>query len=80
MRHRPNLHIAQHSRAMEILMEGRRAVGVRFLRKDKIYDVYANREVLLSAGAISSPQILMLSGIGPADHLRYTLTLPRHRN
>ncbi len=48
-----------------------RAYGVKFKHQKEYLIARANREVILSAGAISSPQILMLSGIGPADHLRY---------
>ncbi len=46
------------------------ATGVQFEKQGKIYVVEATKEVVLSAGAISSPQILMLSGVGPADHLK----------
>ena len=51
-------------------MSGNRATGVRLrLKDDKIIEVKASKEVVLSAGSIASPQILMLSGIGPRDHL-----------
>lgn len=53
-----------------ILFEGRRAVGVEFSRGGRIETARAKREVIVSGGAINSPQILMLSGIGNADELR----------
>ncbi|MGB0119437.1 MAG: GMC oxidoreductase, partial [Solirubrobacterales bacterium] len=54
--------------------EGTRAIGVTYLsgRRRRTQTVTANREVVLSAGAIASPQLLMLSGVGPAGHLRET--------
>ena len=67
---RPNLTVLTRSRAEKILIADRRAVGAvvrRGLRKQRIA---ARREVIVSAGAFGSPQLLMLSGIGPADHLR----------
>ncbi len=63
---RPNLHVIRNSRAHRVILDGRRAVGVRH---DK-GEVRARREVILSAGAFQTPQLLMLSGIGPAEHLR----------
>jgi len=48
-----------------------RAYGVQFKHKKEYLIAKASREVILSAGAISSPQLLMLSGIGPAEHLQY---------
>ncbi len=56
--------------ANRVLMEGKRAVGVEIGRGDRAEIVKARKEVILAASAINSPKILMLSGIGPADHLR----------
>jgi choline dehydrogenase len=53
-----------------VLVEDDRAVGARYLRDSAEREVRAGCEVVLSGGAINSPQLLMLSGIGPADHLR----------
>ena len=50
-------------------LEGDRVVSVRFSRRGRSQSVRAHREVIVSAGAINSPQVLMLSGIGPADEL-----------
>ena len=58
------------AQATRLLLEGGRAVGVEFAQNGRTRKVYAEREVILSGGAINSPQLLMLSGIGPADHLR----------
>ena len=71
VRHRDNLHVAMHSHVTKIIIDAqsKRALGVQFQRQGKNYIVHARKEVLLSAGAISSAQILMLSGIGRADHL-----------
>lgn len=71
VRERSNLHIAMNSHVHRILIDSKnRAYGVLLQRKDKMYAIVARKEVVLSAGAIGSPQILMLSGIGPADHLK----------
>lgn len=69
-RRRPNLKIETGALVSHIVVEGRRATGVVFRRNGAETTVHANREVILSAGAINSPQILQLSGIGPAEHLR----------
>ncbi|XP_069180994.1 glucose dehydrogenase [FAD, quinone] isoform X2 [Procambarus clarkii] len=67
---RSNLHVVLNAHVTQILFnEKKRAVGVKFLHKGKVKSVHARREVILSAGAINSPQILMLSGVGPADQL-----------
>jgi len=71
LRQRPaNLRIETDCHATRVLFEGRRAGGVEYLRGDQPCLAHVNREVVLSAGAINSPVLLMQSGIGPADHLR----------
>jgi choline dehydrogenase len=67
---RPNLEVRSRAQATKLIVEGQRVVGVEYLRDGKIERVRAAREVLLSAGVIDSPRLLMLSGIGPADHLK----------
>jgi choline dehydrogenase len=69
-RSRPNLRIETEAQATRILMEGRRAVGVAFRQHGALRTLRANREVVLSAGALQSPQLLQLSGIGPSALLR----------
>ena len=66
---RPNLQVITGAHAMRVLMEGRRAVGVEYRLGGTLHRLQAQREVVLCAGAIQSPQILMLSGIGPAAQL-----------
>lgn len=67
---RSNLYVMKSTRADAILLDGTRAVGVRVTLKDgRSIDVKASKEVILSAGSIGSPQLLMLSGIGPKQHL-----------
>ena len=67
---RPNLAVMTASPVRRILMEGRRAVGVELLRRGRRQRLHARREVVLCAGAIHSPQLLMLSGIGDLAALR----------
>ncbi|HEX7130369.1 MAG TPA: choline dehydrogenase [Rhodanobacteraceae bacterium] len=67
---RPNLTIITGAHATRILFEGRRAVGVAYRRKGTDTTVRASREVLLCAGAIGSPHLLLLSGVGPGEELR----------
>jgi choline dehydrogenase len=67
---RPNLTVATHALTTRIVIENGRAVAVDYARGDAHHRAYAAREVVLSAGAVNSPQILMLSGIGDADELR----------
>jgi choline dehydrogenase-like flavoprotein len=66
---RPNLHVLTGAHTTRIVMEKKRAVGVEFVHQGETKQLRAAREVLLCAGALQSPQILMLSGIGPHDHL-----------
>ena len=66
---RPNLRVFTGAHTTRILLEHRRAVGVEFQQDGQLKQLKAAREVLLSAGALQSPQILMLSGIGAHEHL-----------
>src|SRR5687768_6346213 len=67
---RPNLTVHTRALAGRILFEGRRAVGIEYAHEAKIKRARASREVILAGGAINSPHLLMLSGVGPADHLK----------
>ena len=67
---RPNVSVLTHALATAIVFEGRRAVGVRYRRGGEEHVARARREVILSGGAINSPQLLKLSGIGPAEELK----------
>nr|XP_045607049.1 glucose dehydrogenase [FAD, quinone]-like [Procambarus clarkii] len=71
VRLRPNLHVAMHAFVTKILIsrDSKRAYGVQFLRDGLTQVVLARKEVVLSAGSINTPQLLMLSGVGPAKHL-----------
>jgi choline dehydrogenase-like flavoprotein len=66
---RPNLQVFTGAHTTRILIEQKRAVGVEFAHEGEIKQLRASREVLLCAGALQSPQVLMLSGIGPHKHL-----------
>ncbi len=72
---RPNLQVITGAHATRILFDGTRASGVEYQVGGTRQQVMARGEVLLSAGALQSPQLLMLSGIGPAEHLQ-TLGIP----
>jgi choline dehydrogenase len=67
---RPNLKVVTHALATRILFEGRRARGVEYSRAGTTHRVRVDGEVILSAGPINSPQLLKLSGVGPAAELR----------
>ncbi len=69
-RSRRNLAVVTEARALKVLFEGRRASGVVYRHRGADVTVSARREVLLCAGALQSPQLLQLSGVGPADVLR----------
>ena len=68
-RRRPNLAIVTEALATRVIFEGKRAVGVVYRQGGAEKIVRCRREVILCGGAINSPQLLMLSGIGPAGHL-----------
>ncbi|UTM59681.1 choline dehydrogenase [Photobacterium sp. CCB-ST2H9] len=66
---RPNLTVITEARVQSIAIENKQAVAVTFLNKGQTYSVHARQEIILSGGAINSPQLLMLSGIGDQAHL-----------
>ncbi len=66
---RPALTIVTNAHVIRILFDGVKAVGVEYLKRGKKVQAFARKEVILSGGAINSPQLLMLSGIGPAKTL-----------
>ncbi len=70
VRRRPNLEIRTGAHATRVLLERGRAAGVEYVGGGQRGRARATREVLLCGGTVNSPQLLMLSGIGPADHLR----------
>jgi choline dehydrogenase len=67
---RPNLRVITHAHTQKVLFEGTRATGVAFRQNGQDRTAAARKETILCGGAIGSPQILMLSGIGPHAHLR----------
>jgi choline dehydrogenase len=69
-RRRPNLAIALNALVTRILFSGRRAIGIEYRQGDATHTAYADAEVILAGGAFNSPQLLQLSGVGPADLLR----------
>src|ERR1700691_5328447 len=69
-RRRPNLAVVPNALATRVLFSGKRAVGVEYRRGNTTHTAYAEGEVILSGGAFNSPQLLQLSGVGPANLLR----------
>jgi choline dehydrogenase len=67
---RPNLKVETGALVGRILFEGSRAVGLEYSQQGSIKRVHAEREVILAGGAINSPHLLLLSGVGPAAHLK----------
>ena len=67
---RPNLTVTTGALVTRLLFEGTCTVGVEYLHEGTLHQVRVNREVILSAGAFDSPKLLMLSGIGDAEHLK----------
>ena len=73
---RQNLDIQKKAQVIRVIFEGKRAVGVKYIQKGQIKTVHARAEVILSGGAINSPQLLQLSGIGPGELLqRYNIDI-----
>jgi choline dehydrogenase len=69
-RERPELTVWTHAHALGLIWQGTACTGVRVRHESKTKEVFASREVILCGGAINTPQLLMLSGVGPADALR----------
>lgn len=72
---RPNLTVQTYAQATRVLFNRQQATGVAYVQNGLTREAHASREVILSGGTINSPQLLLLSGVGPADHLR-NLDLP----
>jgi choline dehydrogenase len=70
VRNRSNLHVVTDAQVTRILLENRRAVGIELQQQAAVRSLKARCEVIMSAGAYGSPQLLQLSGIGPAEHLQ----------
>ncbi len=75
---RPNLTVVSGALALKVVLEGRRAVGVEYAQGSAVETARAEREVILCGGAINSPQLLQLSGIGAPDHLQSIGVVVRH--
>jgi choline dehydrogenase len=75
--HRPNLTVRAHAQALRVVIERGRVVGVEYALGGQRTIARAEREVILSAGSYNSPQLLLLSGIGPPDELRALGIVPR---
>ena len=69
-KNRKNLTIFTDSFVEKIIFEGKKAIGVEVKIKNKVQTIFVNKEVILSGGSINSPQLLLLSGIGPNKHLK----------
>ena len=79
VRQRPNLRVVTGALAEKILFDGKRAVGVAFREHGQPRTVRAAREVILCGGAVNSPQLLLLSGVGPQDQLaQFGIPLVHH--
>ncbi|KAG8222609.1 hypothetical protein J437_LFUL002602 [Ladona fulva] len=70
IKNRKNLHVLKKALATKVLFENKKAVGLQYIKDGVMFQVRARKEVILSAGAVNTPKLLMLSGIGPADHLQ----------
>jgi choline dehydrogenase len=68
--HRPNLTVRTGALGRRLTFDGKRCTGVEYQRGDRVEQVTAEAEVIVCGGAVNSPQLLLLSGLGPAGHLR----------
>jgi choline dehydrogenase len=78
IKNRKNLTILTHVKVQKVLIQGKRATGVRYLKAGDILEAHTNNKVILSAGSIGSPQLLQHSGIGNAEHLKSVGIKPMH--
>src|SRR6185295_1499381 len=67
---RPNLTTQVNAHTARVIFENKKAVGIEYVQKGKLQRVMAAREVILCGGAVNTPQLLLLSGVGDADYLR----------
>ncbi len=74
---RANLTLETNAMARQLLVEGNRVGGLEYQQHGEVFTARADREVILCGGAINSPQLLMVSGIGPADHLKSVGIIPK---
>jgi len=77
-RNRNNVHIVSNALVERIILDQDRAMGVRYVVDGRDEVARCSREIILAGGAVNSPQLLMLSGIGPADHLKSVGIRPLH--
>jgi choline dehydrogenase len=77
-RGRPNLQILTRAEALQLNMDGKRVTGALVRQGDRMTEVLASAETILASGVFNSPKLLMLSGIGPADHLQDLGITVRH--
>lgn len=78
VRHRPNLDIQTETRVTRILFEGKRAIGIVCRQAGREVEIHATREIILAGGAVNSPHLLLLSGIGPREELEKHGIVLRH--
>nr|XP_027211315.1 glucose dehydrogenase [FAD, quinone]-like [Penaeus vannamei] len=72
LRRNPNLHVLYDAFVYRVLFnKHKRAIGVQYNYRGRVYTAYAKKEVIVSAGALASPKLLMLSGVGPSPHLKH---------
>lgn len=76
--HRPNLKVFTKTQVVALDMDGKRVTGLTARKGGKEFTITANKEVILSAGALASPQLMMVSGIGPSDELKAQGIKVRH--